>query len=71
MGKTTLSRIIAGELEYEKGVCEIGYNVKKGVYGQHNAENLPKDQTIFDYMDRSAVGDMRGAGKKYLGLFFV
>ncbi|MBK7504637.1 MAG: hypothetical protein IPI52_06005 [Bacteroidetes bacterium] len=42
----------------------------KGVYGQHNAENLPKDQTIFDYMDRSAVlGDMRVAGKKYLGCF--
>jgi ATP-binding cassette subfamily F protein 3 len=69
MGKTTLSRIIAGELEYEKGVCEIGYNVKKGVYGQHNAENLPKDQTIFDYMDRSAVGDMRARVRNILGCF--
>ncbi|MBK9355086.1 MAG: ATP-binding cassette domain-containing protein [Bacteroidetes bacterium] len=47
MGKTTLSRIIAGELEYEKGVCEIGYNVKKAFMDSIMPKILPKDQNHF------------------------
>lgn len=69
MGKTTLSRIIAGEVEFDNGKCDLGYNVKLGVYGQHNAEHLPKDYTVFDYMDRSAEYDMRTKVRGILGCF--
>ncbi len=67
-GKTTLAKIIAGKLEYE-GKLAIGYNVKLGYYPQNPAEMLDPELTVFDTIDRVAVGDVRTKIKALLGGF--
>jgi ATP-binding cassette, subfamily F, member 3 len=67
-GKTTLARIIMGALEYE-GKMRIGYNVIMGYYAQNPAEMLDPELTIFDTIDRVAVGDIRSKIRTLLGGF--
>ncbi len=68
MGKTTLSRILVGDLEYE-GECEEGYRVNIGYYAQHQAEALNGDKTVFETIDEAATGDMRLQVRNLLGAF--
>jgi ATP-binding cassette subfamily F protein 3 len=67
-GKTTLARIIMGALEYD-GRLRIGYNVIMGYYAQNPAEMLDPELTIFDTIDRVAVGDIRSRIRTLLGGF--
>jgi ATP-binding cassette subfamily F protein 3 len=67
-GKTTLARIIIGALEHE-GKLRIGYNVIIGYYAQNPAEMLDPETTIFDTIDRVAVGDVRSRIRTLLGGF--
>jgi ATP-binding cassette subfamily F protein 3 len=67
-GKTTLAKIIIGALEYE-GKFRIGYNVQIGYYAQNPAEMLDPELTIFDTIDRVAVGDVRSKIRTLLGGF--
>ena len=67
-GKTTLARIIMGALEYD-GRLRIGYNVIMGYYAQNPAEMLDPELTIFDTIDRVAVGDVRSRIRTLLGGF--
>jgi ATP-binding cassette subfamily F protein 3 len=67
-GKTTLARIITGALEHE-GRLRLGYNVMIGYYAQNPSEMLDPDMTIFDTIDRVAVGDVRTRIRTLLGGF--
>ncbi len=67
-GKTTLSRIIAGDLDYE-GKLKIGHNVKIGYYAQNQDELLDKEKTVFDTLNDIAVGDVRMQIRNILGAF--
>jgi ATP-binding cassette subfamily F protein 3 len=67
-GKTTLARIIIGALEHE-GKLRIGYNVITGYYAQNPSEMLDPELTIFDTIDRVAVGDIRSRIRTLLGGF--
>jgi ATP-binding cassette subfamily F protein 3 len=67
-GKTTLARIIIGTLEHE-GKMRIGYNVMIGYYAQNPSEMLDPELTIFDTIDRVAVGDIRSKIRTLLGGF--
>ena len=67
-GKTTLAKIIIGALEYH-GNLKIGYNVQIGYYAQNPAEMLDPELTIFDTIDRVAVGDIRSRIRTLLGGF--
>lgn len=67
-GKTTLARIIIGALEHE-GKLKIGYNVMMGYYAQNPTEMLDPEQTIFETIDRVAVGDIRSRIRTLLGGF--
>ncbi len=67
-GKTTLAKMIIGQLEYN-GTLKIGYNVMMGYYAQNPAEMLDPDQTIFETIDRVAVGDIRTKIRSLLGGF--
>jgi ATP-binding cassette subfamily F protein 3 len=67
-GKTTLAKIIIGALEHE-GSLRIGYNVMMGYYAQNPAEMLDPDETIFDTIDRVAVGEIRSKIRTLLGGF--
>nr|HPI84890.1 ATP-binding cassette domain-containing protein [Bacteroidales bacterium] len=67
-GKTTLARIITGALEHE-GRLRLGFNVMIGYYAQNPSEMLDPDMTIFDTIDRVAVGDVRTRIRTLLGGF--
>ena len=67
-GKTTLSRIIAGELDYS-GKLKIGMNVHKGYYAQNQDEIMDEDKSVFDTIDYEAVGEIRTQTRNLLGAF--
>lgn len=67
-GKTTLARIIMSELEYQ-GEMKLGHNVKIGYYAQNQAHLLDPDLTVFDTIDRIAVGEIRTKIRNILGGF--
>jgi ATP-binding cassette, subfamily F, member 3 len=67
-GKTTLSRIIIGELEHQ-GQVKPGHNIKIGYYAQNQAEHLDPDKTVFQTLDEVAVGDVRKQVRNILGGF--
>lgn len=67
-GKTTLTRIIVNELDYE-GKLKIGHNVKIGYYAQNQDHLLDKNKTVFQTLDDIAVGDVRKNLRSILGSF--
>lgn len=67
-GKTTLSRIIVGDLDY-MGQCKMGYNVSLGYYAQNETELLNPEKTVFETIDDVAVGDIRPKIRNILGSF--
>lgn len=67
-GKTTLSRIIVGELEHE-GYSALGHQVEIGYYAQNQAEQLDEEKTVFQTIDEVASGDMRPKVRGLLGNF--
>jgi ATP-binding cassette, subfamily F, member 3 len=67
-GKTTLSRIVIGELDHT-GELKIGHNVKIGYYAQNQTELLDGDKTVFQTLDDVAVGDIRPRIRSILGGF--
>ncbi len=69
MGKTTLARIISGELQADSGTAELGYNVELGYFAQHHAENLPKKKSVLEHMEDEAPYDMVKACRGILGAF--
>jgi ATP-binding cassette subfamily F protein 3 len=67
-GKTTLAKIITGELAHD-GLCKLGHNVKIGYYAQNQAELLDPEKTVFETIDDVAVGDIRVKIRNILGSF--
>jgi len=67
-GKTTMSRIIIGELDYD-GNTRIGYNVSIGYFAQNQDEILNDSLTVLETIDRVAVGDVRTRMRDILGAF--
>ncbi len=68
-GKTTLMRVIMGELEPKAGESRPGYNVQIGYYAQNQEDILDKNDTVFETLDRIAVGDIRLKLRDILGAF--
>jgi len=67
-GKSTLSKIIIGELEHS-GLSKTGHNVKIGYYAQNQDELLDENKTVFEIIDDAATGDMRTKTRDLLGSF--
>ena len=67
-GKSTLSKIIAGVLDYE-GEVKLGHEVKIGYYAQNQQDMLDPEKTVFETLDDVAIGDMRVKVKSLLGAF--
>ena len=68
-GKTTLMRIISGELEPLGGESRLGYNVSLGYYAQNQEDTLDKTETVFSTLDRAAVGEVRTKLRDILAQF--
>jgi ATP-binding cassette subfamily F protein 3 len=67
-GKTTLSRIIIGELDHE-GSLKIGHNVKTGYFAQNQDELLDDNLTVLQTIDYIAKGEIRTKIRDMLGAF--
>jgi ATP-binding cassette subfamily F protein 3 len=67
-GKTTLARVILGELEHT-GNLKIGHNVKVGYFAQNQAQKLDENLTVLETIDQIAVGDIRTKIRDILGAF--
>lgn len=67
-GKSTLSKVVVGELDYT-GECKVGHNVEIGYFAQNQDELLDENITVFDTIDKVAVGDIRTKIRDILGAF--
>ena len=68
-GKTTFARMLIGELEATEGEIKIGANVNIGYYAQNQYDLMDGEFTVFDTLDRVAVGDIRTRLRDILGAF--
>ena len=68
-GKTTMARVILGELQPTKGDVKIGYNVEIGYFAQDQESVLDPSLTVFETVDRVAVGSIRTKICDLLGAF--
>ena len=68
-GKTTLMRVINGELEPISGEAKVGYNVSIGYYAQNQEDVLDRNLTVWETLDNIAVGDIRGKLRDILAQF--
>ncbi len=68
-GKTTLARMLIGELDPTEGEIKIGANVNIGYYAQNQDDLMDGEFTVFDTLDRVAVGDIRTRLRDILGAF--
>ena len=67
-GKSTLVKCIMNEIPFD-GMLKIGHNVKIGYFAQNQAQLLDTEITVFDTIDRVAVGDIRTKIRDILGAF--
>ena len=68
-GKTTFARMLVGELETTEGDIKLGANVNIGYYAQNQDDLMDGEFTVFDTLDRVAVGDIRTRLRDILGAF--
>ena len=68
-GKTTLMRVIMGELQPISGEAKIGYNVSIGYYAQNQEDILDRNLTVWETLDNIAVGDVRNKLRDILAQF--
>ena len=68
-GKTTFARMLLGELEPTEGEIKLGANVNIGYYAQNQDDLMDGEFTVFDTLDRVAVGDIRTRLRDILGAF--
>ena len=68
-GKTTFARMLIGELQPTEGEIRIGANVDIGYYAQNQDDLMDGEFTVYDTLDRVAVGDIRTRLRDILGAF--
>src|SRR5690606_8120582 len=67
-GKSTLAKIIVGELKHE-GSLKLGHNVQIGYFAQNQAEYLDGNKTVLDIMIDAANEKNRSRVRDILGSF--
>ncbi|MBO4751948.1 MAG: ABC-F family ATP-binding cassette domain-containing protein, partial [Bacteroidales bacterium] len=68
-GKSTLAKILVGEISDYGGTCKIGHQVVIGYYAQNQAAMLDGEKTVFQTIDDIALGDIRPKIRNILGSF--
>ena len=68
-GKTTLARMLVGQLTPTEGSVRLGTNVNIGYYAQNQDDLMDGEFTVYDTLDRVAVGDIRTRLRDILGAF--
>ncbi len=67
-GKTTLARILVGDLEHEGGY-KLGHNVQIGYFAQDQVDHLDGEKTVLDTMIDAARESNRSKVRDILGAF--
>ncbi|HDZ23709.1 MAG TPA: ABC transporter ATP-binding protein, partial [Desulfobacteraceae bacterium] len=69
-GKTTLLRMVAGEMEPDEGKISLGYGVSIGYFAQHHSEMLMPQKTVIDevyqVVPHETVGFIRNVCSAFL-----
>lgn len=68
-GKSTLVKCIMQQITDYTGHLTLGHNVQIGYFAQNQAQLLDESLTVFDTIDRVAVGDIRLKIRDILGAF--
>ena len=68
-GKSTMAKIIVGEITDYTGSFKLGANVQVGYYAQNQAAMLDGEKTVFQTIDDIATGDIRPKIRNILGSF--
>ena len=68
-GKTTMMRVLMGELTPFSGEAVVGHNVSIGYYAQNQNDVLNKNDTVMETLDRVAVGEIRTKLRDILAAF--
>src|SRR5690606_13453472 len=68
-GKSTLTKIIVGELDPSEGTVILGTNVDVGYFAQNQVEFLPENDTPLSFMLSQAPPNMRTKVRSILGAF--
>lgn len=69
-GKTTLLRMVAGEMKADKGEIVLGHGVRMGYFAQHHSEMLDSAKTVieevYQVVPHATVGFVRGVCGAFL-----
>ena len=68
-GKSTMAKVIVGEIRDYTGSFRLGQGVVLGYYAQNQAAMLNPNKTVFETIDDIALGDIRPKIRTILGSF--
>ena len=68
-GKTTFMKLLCKDIDPTSGNIELGHNVNLGYYAQNQEELLDLNDTVYETLDKIAVGDIRTKLRDILGAF--
>ena len=69
VGKTTLTRLITGELKPNHGSVQLGQRVKVSYYAQHQVDALNLQKTVLETVQSGAAPEFSGKERDILGTF--
>ena len=68
-GKTTLLKLVAGELAADEGTLALGHNVELGYFAQHHAEALAREKTVLEEVHALVPSEPQSWVRSILGSF--
>ncbi|MCQ2273201.1 MAG: ABC-F family ATP-binding cassette domain-containing protein [Bacteroidales bacterium] len=68
-GKSTMAKIVVGDISDYVGSFKLGAQVQVGYYAQNQAAMLDGEKTVFQTIDDIATGDIRPKIRNILGSF--
>lgn len=68
-GKSTLVRILAGLIPHDSGTIGLGHNVIISYFGQHQAQELKPEYTVFESVSQAGSGKTLTQFRSLLGAF--
>ena len=68
-GKSTLLKILAGVVEFQKGMRDLGHNAKIGYFSQHRADTLDPEKNVLEEVQASAPLMREDEARGVLGSF--
>ena len=68
-GKSTLLKILAGVLDFEEGRLELGKDVSRAYFAQHQLDLLSPENTVFEEVLSVATDETRTQIRTLLGTF--